>query len=288
VIGKYLEEPDANLSRAEAAFKRALELNPSLPIAHKLYAHLEAEQGRAREAMLRLVGLAQQTRNDPELFAGLVLTCRYCGLLEASQAAHAEARRLDPHVPTSVAYTLWQAGDYEGAIREADVAIDSEPKILALEALGRREEALQALDRVAASRLPPVFRAVIDALGSLLAGRRDETLAKLETAILRHRDPEALYLLATFMARVGDGPRTHELLEAAVAGGFWPVRALALDPAFSALRSEPAFVALHARAETGRREAGAAFEEAGGNRLLGCGAPPSTGGDLSEWDQTVD
>ena len=34
--------------------------------------------------------------NDPELFAGLVHACRYCGLFEQSIAAHAEARRLDP------------------------------------------------------------------------------------------------------------------------------------------------------------------------------------------------
>ena len=41
---------------------------------------------------------ARPTRhgNDPELFAGLVHACRYCGLLDESIAAHAEARRLDP------------------------------------------------------------------------------------------------------------------------------------------------------------------------------------------------
>ena len=62
--------------------------------------------------MVRLLGRAQRHREDPELFAGLVHACRYCGLLEASVAAHAEARRLDPHVLTSIAYTLYLKGDY--------------------------------------------------------------------------------------------------------------------------------------------------------------------------------
>jgi TolB-like protein/Flp pilus assembly protein TadD len=269
VIGKYLEDPDANQSRAEHAFRRALELNPSLPIAHKLYCHLEAERGRGLDAMLRLVELAHRTRNDPELFAGLVLTCRYCGLLDASRAAHAEARRLDPHVPTSVAYTLWQAGDYEAAAREADADIDSEPKILALEALGRRDEALQALARVESGPLPPVFRAVIDTLRPLLEGRHGEALSRLEVAIARHRDPEALYLLAYIMTRLGESARALELLGDVVKGGFWPARSLALHAVFDPLRKDPAFGELQARAESGSREAQAAFTRAGGDRLLG-------------------
>ena len=47
VIGKYIDgAPDSN-TRAEEAFRRALELNPRLTIAHKFYANLEAETGQA-------------------------------------------------------------------------------------------------------------------------------------------------------------------------------------------------------------------------------------------------
>ncbi|HEX9185469.1 MAG TPA: protein kinase, partial [Vicinamibacteria bacterium] len=89
LIGKYLEIPElaAHQARAEEALRRALELSPELPLAHKLYAHLEAEMGRAQDAMVRLLRLARDNRNDPELFAGLVHACRYSGLLEASLAA---------------------------------------------------------------------------------------------------------------------------------------------------------------------------------------------------------
>jgi hypothetical protein len=70
------------------------------------YANLEGDIGQAQRALLRLLGEANRHGNDPELFAGLVQACRYCGLYDESVAAHAEARRLDPNVPTSLGQTL--------------------------------------------------------------------------------------------------------------------------------------------------------------------------------------
>ena len=98
VIGKYIDGAPDSEARAEEAFRRALELNPRLSVAHKFYAHLEADMGQAQQALVRLLGEADRHGNDPELFAGLVHACRYCGLYEQSIAAHAEARRLDPNV----------------------------------------------------------------------------------------------------------------------------------------------------------------------------------------------
>src|SRR4029079_3865506 len=100
-------------TRAEEAFRRALSLAPRLSLAHKLYANLEADIGQAIAAMVRLLREATRHGTDPELFAGLVHACRYCGLFEQSIAAHAEARRLDPHIPTSLEQTLLVAGEID-------------------------------------------------------------------------------------------------------------------------------------------------------------------------------
>src|SRR5262245_16149821 len=90
VIGKYvLPTPDSD-ARAEAALRRALELNPRLSVAHKLYAQLESDLGRSQRALARLLGEATRHGNDPELFAGLVHACRYCGLYPQALAAHTE------------------------------------------------------------------------------------------------------------------------------------------------------------------------------------------------------
>ena len=54
VMAKYLAgDPKENIAAAEAAFRRALELNPDLPLAHNLYTFFEIEEfAGARSAML--------------------------------------------------------------------------------------------------------------------------------------------------------------------------------------------------------------------------------------------
>jgi hypothetical protein len=70
--------------------------------------------------MVRLARRASSQSNDPELYAALVSLCRYCGLQQASVAAHERARRLDGHVATSLMHTLIMMGDYARAAEEAD------------------------------------------------------------------------------------------------------------------------------------------------------------------------
>ena len=100
VMAKYLTTGvKEGLDQAEAALRQALDLNPDLAIAHKFYAQLEVDRGRAADAMARLLPRAQGAA-DPEIFAALISPLRYCGLLEASVAAHAAGSRAgaeDPH-----------------------------------------------------------------------------------------------------------------------------------------------------------------------------------------------
>ena len=110
LIAKLGGGTNDDVVRAESALRRALELNPELPLAHNLTAQMDIDAGRARDAMVRLLGQASRRSTDPELFTGLVYACRYCGLLGASLRADARARRLDPAVKTSVIHTLWMLG----------------------------------------------------------------------------------------------------------------------------------------------------------------------------------
>src|SRR5262249_22100914 len=66
VMGKYLPTgTQQDLSHAEAAFRTALEINADLTIAHKLFAQLEVDLGRAHDAMVRLIERAHTA--DAEL-----------------------------------------------------------------------------------------------------------------------------------------------------------------------------------------------------------------------------
>ena len=147
VIGKFIEaEPDSTV-RAEAAFRRALELRPRLSVAHKYYAQLEAETGQPRDAVVRLLGEAARHGNDAELFAGLVHACRYCGLFDQSIAAHEEARRLDPNVASSVEQTVMMTCDVDRllAIAPRPGGGDEVIRVIGLGLAGRRDEARSRL-----------------------------------------------------------------------------------------------------------------------------------------------
>jgi serine/threonine protein kinase len=286
VLAKYyLERPEENLARADEAYRRALELDPELAVAHKLFAHREAETGRARGAMVRLLGLARSNRNDPEVFAGLVHSCRYCGLLEASEAAHREARRLDPHISTSIVYTWWARGDMERILAETSDVGDFELRVMALEALGRRDDARRALASMPSEPCPPVFKTLGRGLTALLDGRRDEAAQVLADLVAHHTDPEAQFMYGAGLAHVGDAARALAGLAASVDNGFTVPRAFS-HPWLASL-SPDALAPLLARAEASRAEAERAFDEAGGPALLGMPmhrggmggpeAPPSEG-----------
>jgi serine/threonine protein kinase/tetratricopeptide (TPR) repeat protein len=270
LIGKFFEDPIGNRDRAEYAFRRALELDPDLAIAHKLYAHFEAEWGGAPSAMVRLIERAKLHREDAELFAGLVHACRYSGLFEASVAAHEEARRLDPHVPTSLAYTLYLSGDYDRLTRETESVLDLTPKALGLAALGRRDEALAVLDELDRTNVPRTFGLVVRSIRVLLSeGERDPAIVEETTRV--HSDPEALFMFATLFAALGRKDRALDVLRGVVEKGFYVTPAFQRDPLLASVREEPEFAAIVEAAEAGRRRALRIFEEAGGPRLLGLG-----------------
>jgi tetratricopeptide (TPR) repeat protein len=266
VMGKYLQGgPHDGLVQAEAAFRRSLELNPELTIAHKLFAQLEVDLGRAHDAMVRLIERAQMA--DPELLAGLVTACRYCGLLDASLAAHARAIELDPKVRTSVAHTWFVQGDHA---RVTSIKFADAPYIvaLALAELGRGEATLPAL-REFESRNPTRIRDFAAAARTMLEGNAPESIAAIERVVRSDfRDPEGLFYLSRQLAHLGEAGPALALLERVVAGGFFCHPAMARDPWLDTLRRKPAFTKLLRQAESQHKAAQAEFERLGGDTIL--------------------
>src|SRR5262249_38512817 len=197
VIGKYIDASNDSEAQAEDAFRRALSLNPRLTIAHKFYANLEAETGHAQNALVRLIGEAQRHGNDPELFAGLVHACRYCGLLEQSIAAHAEARRLDPNVVTSGEQSVLMTCDIERLLafdRASTGGGDEIIRVVGLGLAGRRDEARRALTKMKAGVIP-AFRPWSQFLLAWVDRRpADMRAVRPEVGSLRiMEDPEAIF-----------------------------------------------------------------------------------------------
>jgi len=270
VIGLYSDEAsDENYALAEDAFKRALALNPDLSIAHSLYTMVELETGRARQAMRRLLERAQSHSADPELFAGLVQTCRYAGLDRAAIRAYEHARRLDPQVRTAVAHAYFAVGEYEKTI-ETDIEDPPIMTALAMDLQGRGAEAIAFLRRFAGPGLPTLFTLIIDGTTALFGGNSSAALPAVDAMMRRWplRDPCATYYLARSLA-AGRHPRAIEMLRRAIEGGFHSYGLFTRDPWLDSLRGERAFKEVMALAHNEYREGVDGFVAAGGERILG-------------------
>jgi tetratricopeptide (TPR) repeat protein len=267
-MAKWGKEPYAEaVVQAERAFKRALELNPDLPVAHNLYAQLELELGRAQDAMLRLLRQAGNGRSDPELFAGLCSAARYCGLLEASRAAHQRAKQLDPKIRTSIIHTYFQLGEYEqvleGAAEDAPLV-----SVMSLLTLGRVRDARTIIDRITGT-VAPRMRDFLVAVKFLVDERRAESVEALDRVFADFRDPEGRFYFARQYAYLRDVPKALGAFGSSVDQGFFCYPAFVRDPWLDPVRHEPEFQSILQRAEARHRAAVAGFEEADGHRVLG-------------------
>ncbi len=275
VIGKYIDASEDSEARAEEALRRALALSPRLTIAHKFFANLEADIGRAQDGLVRLLGEAGRHGNDPELFAGLVHACRYCGLLEQSISAHAEARRLDPNVPTSIEQTLLMTGEIDRLLAieppRLVAGADDGIRVIGLGLAGRREEARQKLLKMREFSRIPAFESWIEYLTAWLDRRRTDMNDRMSVfrKLKIQEDPEAIFQEGWLLCDVEDHQTGLRYLQRAIDKRYWAVATLANSRQFDALRSHPEFQSLLAQANVGRARALAAYRDAGGERLLG-------------------
>jgi len=268
VMAKYLTTgARQGLEQAEAAFRQALDLNPDLAIAHKFYAQLEVDLGRANDALVRLVPRAHEAA-DPELFAGLISPLRYNGLLEASVAAHAHALALEPKIRTSVPHSWFLQRDYA---RVASMRIEDNPYIVALSLaeVGRQDQALPVL-RSLEEKLKTRMRDFVMAARTMIESDSPTSIAAVERIVSSEfRDPEGLFYLTRHLAHLGQADSALDLLDRVVGGGFFCYPALASDPWLNSLRQKPRFTKLLAKAEQQHRRAVEEFTRLDGDRILG-------------------
>ena len=277
VIGKFVDGTSDSESRAQQAFGRALDLNPRLSVAHKFCANLEGDMGHAQQALVRLLGEASRHRNDPELFAGLVHACRYCGLYDESIAAHAEARRLDPNVPTSLGQTLVLTCDFERLLAVQPPMPGTgndewiQARVTGLGLTGRRDESRQVLAEMRQTPRVSAFQAWGDFLLAWLDRRPADMLAALSAlSVLKiYHDPEFLFRAGWLLCDVGEHQEGLLYVRRAVTKAYFVAPTLSASRSFDPLRGDPRFQAILAEAQVGRQQARVAFREAGGERLLG-------------------
>ena len=210
---------------AEAAFRRAIELDRSYSLVHLILAHLLSQTGRHAEA----------------------------------DALMRRGRELDPLNPLSYALSsqvAFQARDYSTALQYANraIALDGEFWIghqmrgQALEQLGDPDRALNAL--ATAARLSGQNSKPISLTGYILGrtGRAREArdlLAALDTASRQRYVPP--YALALVHAGLGDADAVFEWLDRAYSVRDVHLMFLTVDVKWDRYRGDPRFANLLAR-----------------------------------------
>ena len=270
VIGKYSGQDVARwYQHADEAFGRAMSLNPHLSAAQNSYAYLQVDMGRAVAAVQRLLTRARQRPADPDLYAGLVHACRYAGLVDASAAAHQRAMALDPQMPTTVVQTYMMRRELDRALDESRKLAGGSLRAMVLALLGREAEAIAHLQEQE-SRLPHfTIRQYSVALRTMLEGDRAGCAAAIDHLLaIDFPDPEGLYWIGRYLARIGD-PRAHGVIESAIDGGFNALSFMRWDPWIDPIRGTAAFESTLAKAEGKYHSAASVYIEAGGSQVLG-------------------
>jgi serine/threonine protein kinase len=267
---KYSSGSRAKQEEANRAISRALELNHELPLAHHLRALIRVEQGHAKEAMTGLLRRARLFGHDPELFAALQHACRYCGLYDASLAAHRRAHDLDPNVRTTVTQTHFFSGDYEKALETSEDGFGY-GTATSLAMLGRIDEAITLLkqrETMAGWRLGQLH---LTSLRASLENKAEECAAAAdELFAVGFNDPEGWFYLSRQLAYCGQNSKALLALKNSIDGGCWATPAIAADRWFDGLRGDAAFERLLGIARELTASARAEFQAEGGALLLGC------------------
>jgi TolB-like protein/Tfp pilus assembly protein PilF len=232
-LNMYYPAIEPDVTEADEASQKALELDPDLPEAHAargLVLFLKKDLEEAERELQTAIRL------DPKLFEAYYFFARTCfqqGRIEEAAEFFGEAYRL--------------RDDYQAAFFNAQ----------SYEALGREDEAQAAYRRALRSaethmELNPddPRAATMRAVSHCRLGEREEGLRWAEQAIvIDPHDAGVKYNVACLYAVAGEPDRAMDCLEEAFQAGFGAIEWIQNDPDLESLRGHPRFEALISRSD---------------------------------------
>jgi TolB-like protein/DNA-binding winged helix-turn-helix (wHTH) protein len=237
--------------RAQAAYERALAIDPSQLDAQMFLANLLVDTGQVEKAVPLLRDALKANGNYAPVHWELGYAYRFAGMLNESVAECERARQIDPSVKSngSVLNTYLYLGQYDKFLASLPDVHDSS-FILFYRGFGQYyqkdfERASKNFDR-AYEADPTLYAQIGKALGESIAhGGADglQILHGLETKITDRGvgDPEAVYKVAQAYAVLGDKASALRMLRRSVESGFFSYSYIATDPLLNSVRSETEF-----------------------------------------------
>ena len=142
-------------------------------------------------------------------------------------AAHAEARRLDPNVPTSFEQTLLMTGEIDRLMATVPppvaIGADDGIRVIGLGLAGRRDEARVRLLEMQQPLRIPAFQTWVGYLMAWLDRRPEDMHAGMAalSALKIQDDPEAIFQEGWLLCDVGEHAEALALLRRAVDNGYY-------------------------------------------------------------------
>ncbi len=259
-LDKFSSGSQASAELAQAALERAFALDHDLATAHQFYTFIEADTGRATQAISRLLGRLRAHPAEPETFTSLVQVLRFRGLLRQSIRAHQRAVELDPGIDTSVAHTYFLAADYPSAIESYKGRGAYYLDAAAWTMLGESKRAINLLrERLRTMSLSNLMHALLGSLLAMLQDKSDEAVRLMAAADTAH-EPETLLYFARHYAHLGlAAPAVRGLRQAAQAGFVCAPETLQVDPWLSSLSKYRGFTAVLAESQSLIRQTESTF-----------------------------
>ena len=244
-----------NYGRAEAAFSKALSLQPDDIDARIYMANMFTDTGKVEKAVPLLREALQTNPNHAEIHWELGYAYRFAGMLDQSLSECERARQIDPGVKlnSSVLNTYLYLGQYDQFLQSLPPTNDA-ALIVFYRGFGeyykKNTKAAQAdfdnafaLDRSLLQA--EVGRAISlglqhDALGA--AAMLHSLEAKINDRGMV--DPEAIYKVAQAYASIGDKESAIRSLRRSIENGFFSYPYQASDPLLIPIRAEASYAGL--------------------------------------------
>jgi tetratricopeptide (TPR) repeat protein len=238
--------------KAQAAFERALSLQPDQIEARIYMANMFTDTGRVEKSVPLLREALRTNPNHAEIHWELGYAYRFAGMLQQSVSESERARQLDPGVKlnSSTLNSYLYLGQYDkflGSLPETD---DS-ALIVFYRGFGeyyKKNYAQAAKDFDHTFELDhSLLHAQIGKAISFGIHHQDseaaEMLRSVESKINERRvgDPEAIYKIAQAYAILGEKSSALRVLKQSIENGFFPYPYLAADRLLDGLRNENEF-----------------------------------------------